>query len=104
LQDNGGPTETHELLSGSPAIDNGDPACAGDNLDDDATGGFSDPTDLSNTPALLGPLADNGGVTRSCLPQGASPLVDAYDTPCATTTDQRSVARVALCDIGALEQ
>jgi hypothetical protein len=27
LQDNGGPTQTHALLSGSPAIDAGDPAC-----------------------------------------------------------------------------
>jgi hypothetical protein len=29
LADNGGPTETHELLAGSPAIDTGDPAFTG---------------------------------------------------------------------------
>jgi hypothetical protein len=29
LADNGGPTETHELLTGSPAIDTGDPAFTG---------------------------------------------------------------------------
>ena len=50
LADNGGPTLTHALLAGSPAIDAGDPATA--------------------------PATDQRGVVR---PQGAAPDAGAYE-------------------------
>jgi CSLREA domain-containing protein len=61
---------------------------------------------------LLGPLADNGGRTRTRLPDALSPVLDAGNpaTPgsgggaCAAA-DQRGVARPqgAACDLGAVE-
>jgi CSLREA domain-containing protein len=53
----------------------------------------------------LGPLQNNGGSTDTMLPALTSPAVDAYFTPCATSTDQRDVSRPqGFCDIGATEQ
>jgi CSLREA domain-containing protein len=54
---------------------------------------------------LLGSLADNGGVTKTFLPQSDSPVIDAgTDTGCPTI-DQRGITRPqgARCDIGAVE-
>lgn len=42
----------------------------GNNLSDDLSCVLSSPGDLENTPALLGPLADNGGPTETELPLG----------------------------------
>ncbi|MCI0711988.1 MAG: hypothetical protein L0154_17675, partial [Chloroflexi bacterium] len=54
----------------------------------------------------LGPLQNNGGPTHTILPALTGPAVDAYPAPCATTTDQRGIARPQgpQCDIGATEQ
>jgi uncharacterized repeat protein (TIGR02543 family) len=58
----------------------------------------------------LGLLADNGGPTRTMLPQTGSPAIDAIpggQSPCSGSTlrDQRGVARPQGngCDIGAVE-
>lgn len=69
------------------------------------------PTDRSFIAPLLGPLADNGGPTRTHLPASTSPLVDAIPAGTAglcetgTSTDQRGLPRPAggACDIGAVE-
>lgn len=63
--------------------------------------------------ALLGPLADNGGRTRTMLLQTGSPCLDPTggDTTSIFSTDQRGLARVtdgdtvagAIVDIGAVE-
>lgn len=85
----------------------------GANLDSGASCGFGAG---NNTPALLGPLADNGGPTATFLPLPGSPALDAIDpgqlacptaTPAAgdLATDQRGVIRPQglKCDIGAVE-
>lgn len=55
---------------------------------------------------LLGPLADNGGPTRTHLPQAGSPAIDAGDPAFSgLATDQRGRARISgpRIDIGAVE-
>lgn len=54
---------------------------------------------------LLGPLADNGGPTETCLPLAGSPLVDAADPVLFEALDQRGGSRPAGAgpDIGAVE-
>lgn len=56
-------------------------------------------------PALLGPLADNGGPTLSLAPLAGSPAIDAADAAGCPVLDQRGHARPAGagCDIGAVE-
>jgi gliding motility-associated-like protein len=49
----------------------------------------------------LNPLADNGGATQTMSLQAGSPAINA-GAGCPTT-DQRGVARVGACDIGAFE-
>jgi hypothetical protein len=85
----------------------------GYNFSDDDLCGFTDPTDRENAGApQLGPLADNGGPTRTLLPQAGSPLIDVIpiascqaDGAVGITTDQRDVGRPQGpgCDIGAVE-
>ena len=81
----------------------------------DASCGFTGPGDVQNVGDFgLGPLADNGGPTRTLLPQTGSPLIDAApEAACdpAVTVDQRSLARpsdgngdgVLACDVGSVE-
>ena len=54
----------------------------------------------------LGPLADNGGPTRTHALLQGSPAIDAASTPDCPTTDQRGVVRPqgAACDIGSYER
>jgi CSLREA domain-containing protein len=54
----------------------------------------------------LGPLADNGGPTRTHALLLGSPAIDAASTPDCPTTDQRGVSRPqgAACDIGSYER
>jgi hypothetical protein len=66
-------------------------------------------TDRRNTDPLLGPLADNGGPTKTHLPLAGSPAIDT-STGCGQT-DQRGFARPAdgdgngsaVCDVGPVE-
>jgi predicted outer membrane repeat protein len=53
----------------------------------------------------LGPLADNGGGTRTMALPNGSPAVNAGNNSTCPTTDQRGIARPqgAKCDIGAFE-
>jgi CSLREA domain-containing protein len=76
----------------------------GNNLDDGSTCGFTAGGDLSGFPALLGPLADNGGTfTHALLP--GSPAIDAGNDATCEAADQRGVSRPQglHCDIGAFE-
>jgi hypothetical protein len=84
----------------------------GYNLDDDGTCGLTATTSHSDTPAGLDPsgLQNNGGPTQTILPATGSPVIGAV--PTGTTlngvqvcprTDQRGVASVGNCTIGAVE-
>ncbi len=88
---------------------------AGYNLTDDATGvscGFTQPTDVVNAQPQFGPLADNGGPTETLLPALSSPAIGVIPASPGTTlngvqvcprTDQRGVASLGDCTIGAVE-
>ena len=54
---------------------------------------------------LLGPLANNRGLTPTTLPAGDSPAVDAGNATGCPSSDQRGILRPqgAACDIGAVE-
>jgi hypothetical protein len=75
----------------------------GRNISSDGTCGDSDDGYLILAPKL-GPLADNGGPTKTHALMPDSPALDA-GTACTETTDQRYVARPqgASCDVGAFE-
>src|SRR5205823_5578499 len=83
LQDNGGPTFTHALLAGSPAIDAGDPAFVGPPDYDQRgvgfprvvngridIGAFEVQTPLNSTPQVTCPAA----ATLDCQPSAGSSL------------------------------
>jgi hypothetical protein len=81
--------------------------CAGEvtnngfNLASDTSCGF---TYIPNV--MLGPLADNGGPTKTHLPLPASPAIDFVAVGCPPpATDQRGAARPVgtACDAGAVE-
>jgi hypothetical protein len=103
-------------LSGDNCRTSGSGALVSDdyNLSDDSscTPLFTQAHDLNQTPALLGPLRDNGGPTLTHLPLASSLAVDAIPlntNGCGTliSTDQRGVLRPqgnAKCDIGAVER
>jgi CSLREA domain-containing protein len=78
----------------------------GYNLTDDASCGFTEPTDLVVADAMLGPLQDNGGPTWTHALLPGSPAIDASSGDCPPpATDQRGVLRPqgAGCDIGSVE-
>ena len=67
----------------------------------------SQPTDQIGTPAapidpLLGPLANNGGLTLTHALQAGSPAIDHGD-PAAPPQDQRGYGRAGIPDVGAFE-
>lgn len=83
----------------------------GYNLEDSNQCGLKQATDLQNTTALLGPLADNGGPTPThALLAGSFAIDNGDDAVCADATvggvDQRGEARPQGmgCDIGAYER
>ena len=78
---------------------------AGANLSSDARGNFTSASSLNNTDPKLGPLADNGGLTKTMALLPGSPAIDAGDDTSAPLTDQRGVSRPqgAHTDIGAFE-
>jgi hypothetical protein len=83
----------------------------GHNLSSDGSCGLAGPGDLNNTNPNLGPLADNGGPTRTHILPAGSPAVDAGSNVGCPGTDQRGFLRPvdanadgsAICDIGAYE-
>jgi LPXTG-motif cell wall-anchored protein len=83
----------------------------GGNITDDATCGLTQPGDLQTTDPLLGALADNGGRTRTLLPQTGSPAIDGGVVAGCPAVDQRGLERpadgngdaLAVCDSGAVE-
>jgi hypothetical protein len=89
----------------------------GNNLDSANTCGFASAGDLINTNPLLGPLADNGGSTRTFALLAGSAAIDHVVASCTDQqgiplgVDQRGVTRpqdgdddgVARCDVGAFE-
>jgi hypothetical protein len=60
----------------------------------------------TGTPQVLGPLANNGGVTLTRLPAPGSPAVNNGQCIGGLTTDQRGLPRLVGvgCDIGAVER
>ena len=52
--------------------------------------------------AILRPLADNGGPTRTHALVNNSPAIDAANAACPAT-DQRGAERDSQCDIGSFE-
>ncbi|WP_428305020.1 choice-of-anchor Q domain-containing protein [Lacipirellula sp.] len=55
------------------------------------------------TNPLLGPLQNNGGVTKTMAPLGGGPVLDAGIQSGAPTTDQRGQRRDSTPDIGSVE-
>jgi hypothetical protein len=95
------------LIAGNPGVD-----CdvttlisEGHNLDGDRSCGLTGPGDLPGRMAGLGPLAANGGPTRTHALLEGSPAIDAAES--CPPTDQRGFPRPrpagGACDIGAYE-
>lgn len=77
----------------------------GHNLDSLNDCGFTAAGDIVNTDPLLGPLADNGGITQTMALAPSSPANDVAASAACPPTDQRGALRPAGagCDIGAFE-
>ena len=115
--DSGTLTVTNTIIAGNTAATgpdcSGSPTSLGHNLIGDASGcGYAAATgDLVGTgdapiDPLLGPLADNGGPTKTHALLPGSPAIDHIPVEnCTVITDQRGIARPqgAGCDIGAFE-
>lgn len=65
----------------------------GNNLASDGSCYLTQPNDLPSTPALLGPLANNGGPTQTMVPQAGSEAIDGGACQAYAPSDQRGVAR-----------
>jgi hypothetical protein len=91
---------------GSLAVfDAGAVVSSGHNLFSDTPAVTLNSTDLVNTDPLLGPLADNGGPTRTMALLPGSPAIDSGTEITGITTDQRGITRPqgSAPDIGAFE-
>ena len=90
------------IVGGTPGTFND----GGNNLDSGTSCGFSATNNsLSSTDPMLGPLADNGGPTKTHALLAGSPAIDKGVAVAGITTDQRGVARPQgpAPDIGAFE-
>jgi hypothetical protein len=82
------------------------------NLQDDASCPLTRLNDRSDADPLLGPLAQNGGLTATHLPSAGSPALDHGPSLGCPGTDQRGVTRprdgdgdgAPACDVGAVER
>ena len=104
-------------LQNTVLADNGGANCwtavtsLGHNLEDGDSCSLDAAGDLTNTVAMLEPLAENGGATLTQALAEGSPAIDAGDNGACPATDQRGQARPvdgdddgpADCDIGAFE-
>jgi len=76
----------------------------------DVQGGYPGTGNINDDP-LLGPLADNGGLTQTHAIAAGSPAIDAGDPDVCPNIDQRAFTRpidgdengTAICDMGAYE-
>jgi CSLREA domain-containing protein len=77
----------------------------GHNLDNRTTCGFAGPGDISNLNALLGPLQNNGGSTKTHALPNNSPALETGDDAACEAVDQRGISRPQglHCDMGAFE-
>lgn len=101
---------SNSIVAGNFGYDCDSPVNTGNySMDSDGTCGLAGAGNLTTNP-LLGPLANNGGPTRTHLPQAGSPAIDAGSSSCFDV-DQRGFARpidgngdaIATCDMGAVE-
>jgi predicted outer membrane repeat protein len=85
---------------------------AGHNLSNDPAGGdngvrpgglLNQPGDIRNTNPQIGPLADNGGPTKTMALLSNSPAINAGNDANAPPRDQRGYFRNGTSDIGAFE-
>jgi hypothetical protein len=83
----------------------GEVSDGGFNLSSDATPGFAASGTSTNfaSPILLGPLADNGGPTRTIGLNAGSVAIDFGPSRAEIPSDQRGFARDAALDVGAYE-
>jgi hypothetical protein len=93
------------ILSDCTTTDGGATLSQGHNLDYGNTCGLGASGDLTNTNALVGPLANNGGPTLTHALLAGSPAINAGGADGCPGTDQRGSPRPQgrLCDIGAFE-
>ncbi len=77
----------------------------GHNISSDGTFNLTNTGSLNNTDPKLGPLADNGGPTKTMALEPGSPAIDAGDSAFCPVTDQRRRVRPVgwYCDVGAYE-
>ena len=76
---------------------------SGNNLTNDNSGFASSSGDLRNTEPMLGPLANNGGLTQTHALLSGSPAINAGTSSFAPTLDQRGYSYAGANDIGAYE-
>jgi CSLREA domain-containing protein len=83
----------------------------GGNIASDDSCGLAGAGDREDTDARIGPLADNGGLVETHLPQAGSPAIDVVDASSCPVEDARRFSRPAdgdgaggpACDAGAVE-
>jgi predicted outer membrane repeat protein len=92
LTDNGGPTATHALLAGSPAIDAGNPAGCTDQA------GFLLITDQRGLGRVAGAACDVGALELGAVPPTTS--TTSTTTSTAVPTTATTTTRPAECDAG----
>ena len=117
LQDFGSNTLAETDATNALVVQNAGKNCGGTSTDPiDSDHGMSDDPPAAPTcnvgnaalntlvpDAMLGPLASNGGFTRTRALLAGSPAIGAGNPATCTDADQRGFTRVATCDIGAYE-